>query len=171
MLPSIRSKSPPAEKTLPPAPWMITQLTVSSASMSRQTLTSSVCMIESVALYFSGRFMVTRSTLGCGRSNSRRWYLFCQSDMGFLRWEASLHRRLAPSIADVLRAGEAHGFFRRADKGARLQVALLELGLEVGIGHDADARLHMHDVVLHEGGAQQDAGVHRAVGGEVAGAA
>ena len=69
---SIRSKSPPAENTLPPAPWMITQLTVSSPSMSRHTLTSSVCMIESVALYLSGRFMVTRSTLGCGRSNSRR---------------------------------------------------------------------------------------------------
>src|SRR4029453_2371162 len=81
MLFSMRSKSPPAENTLPPAPWMITQLTVSSPSMSRHTLTSSVCMIESVALYLSGRFMVTRSTLGCGRSNSRRWYLFCQSDI------------------------------------------------------------------------------------------
>ena len=44
-------------------------------------------------------------------------------------------------------------------------------GLEVGIGHHADAGLNIHRVVLHEGRAQQDAGVHRAVGGEVAGAA
>ncbi|MEQ1769715.1 MAG: zinc-binding dehydrogenase, partial [Devosia sp.] len=32
----------------------------------------------------------------------------------------------------VLRAGEAHGLFRRVDQGARLEHALLELGLEVG---------------------------------------
>ena len=64
MLFSMMSKSPPAENTLPPAPWMITQLTVSSPSMSRHTSTSSRCMIASVALYFSGLFIVTRSTLG-----------------------------------------------------------------------------------------------------------
>src|SRR4029450_7465267 len=141
---SMRSKSPPAENTLPPAPWMITQLTVSSPSMSRHTLTSSVCMIESVALYLSGRFMVTRSTLGCGRSNSRRSHRSCPPDIEVpsVAEEPTGWGRATPvarSAPDVARAplagvGEAHGLFRRANQRARLQHAFLELGFEVGGG-------------------------------------
>ena len=43
--------------------------------------------------------------------------------------------------APLAGAGETHGFFRRANQGARLQHALLVLGLEIRIGHDADAGL------------------------------
>src|SRR5260370_13321243 len=59
---------------------------------------------------------------------------------------------LTPGIAGrpIAVVGEADRFFRRANQRARLQHALLVLGLEVGIGHHADAGLPVHGVVLHE---------------------
>jgi hypothetical protein len=68
---SSKSRSPPAEKALP-APVSKTALTLGSESMTRQISVSSECILPSVALSLSGRFMTTRSTRGCGRSiNSR----------------------------------------------------------------------------------------------------
>jgi hypothetical protein len=68
---STRSRSPPAENALP-APVSSTAFTLVSASMTRQISVRSECISPSAALSFSGRFMTTRSTRGCGRSiNSR----------------------------------------------------------------------------------------------------
>src|SRR5258708_10061007 len=105
------------------------------------------------------------STRPCGPRSRRRAVAICDSP--------ALWRSLAPRVAGrpTAGAGEAHGFFRRANQRARLQHALVVLRLEVGVGHHADAGLDIQDVVLDQGGAQHDAGVHRAVGGEVAGAA
>ena len=65
-------------------------------------------------------------------------------------------------------AGEADGLLGGADQGARLVAALLVLGLGVAVGDHAAARLDVHAPVLDQRGPQRDAGVHRAVGGEVA---
>jgi hypothetical protein len=64
-------KSPPAEKVLP-APVMMAQFTLSSASRSRQIRTSSACMAAS-AVFIRPLSMVMRSTRGCGRSKRSRW--------------------------------------------------------------------------------------------------
>src|SRR5262249_49677131 len=73
--------------------------------------------------------------------------------------------------APLAGAGEAHRFLGGAHQGARFLYALLVLGLEIRISDDADTRLHVHGVVLHQARAQQDAGVHRAIGREITGAA
>jgi hypothetical protein len=71
MISRTMAKSPPAEKVLP-APVMMAQFTLSSASTSRQTRTSSACIAAS-AVFIRPLSMVMRSTRGCGRSKRRRW--------------------------------------------------------------------------------------------------
>src|SRR5918994_5706911 len=75
---------------------------------------------------------------------------------------------LPPSLPEPRLAGEAHRLFGRPEKGFRLVDAFLLLGSRVGIVDDARARLHGHAPVFDHGGAQHDAGVHLAVGAEIA---
>src|SRR3954454_19463752 len=77
-------------------------------------------------------------------------------------------RKLLPALG---RAGKAPRFFRGAEQRLGLIDAFLLLGLRVAVGDDARTRLHVHHAVLHQSGAQDDAGVHRAIGGEIADAA
>src|SRR5262249_16721848 len=78
------------------------------------------------------------------------------------------HRGSGPLPPLSAALGEAHGFFRGADQSAGLVLALLVFALRHRIRDDAGAGLDVHDAVLHDGGAEHDAGVHGAVGGEVA---
>src|SRR5262249_14246817 len=73
--------------------------------------------------------------------------------------------------APLAGAGEAHRFLPGAHQGARLLYTLLVLPLEVRIGDDARTNLHVHGVVLHQTPAQQGAGIPRAIGRRVTGAA
>ncbi len=70
MISPIIAKSPPAENMVP-APVMIAALTVGSASTSRQISPSSACIAAS-AVFMRPLLMAIRSTLGCGRSKTRR---------------------------------------------------------------------------------------------------
>ncbi len=65
-------------------------------------------------------------------------------------------------------AGEALGFFRRAEQRLGLVDAFLLLGLRIGIRHDAGAGLHVHGAVLDQRGAQDDAAVELAGRGKIA---
>ena len=67
--------------------------------------------------------------------------------------------------------GEAHRLLGGADQRLGLVAALLVLRLGVAVGDDTAARLHDQGAVLDQPGAQRDAGIHAAVGGEVADAA
>src|SRR3546814_6659686 len=64
--------------------------------------------------------------------------------------------------------GEAHRLLRGADEGAGLVAAFLELALGIAVVDHAAAGLDVHHLVLHHGGPEGDAGVHGAVGGEIA---
>ena len=66
------------------------------------------------------------------------------------------------------RRGEAQGLLGGAEQGARLVHAFALFARRIGVGDDAAAGLHMHHAVLDHRGAQHDAGVHLAVGGEIA---
>ncbi len=58
-----------------------------------------------------------------------------------------------------------------AEQGLGLVHAFLLLGGRIGIVDNSRARLHMHSPVLHDGGAQHDAGIHLAARTEIADAA
>src|SRR5215470_7675900 len=76
--------------------------------------------------------------------------------------------RLLPPLS---RAGEAARLLGGAEQRLRLVDAFLLLVLRIGVGDHAGAGLHVHAAVLDERGAQHDAGVHLAGGGEIADAA
>src|SRR5690606_11571885 len=65
----------------------------------------------------------------------------------------------------------ARGFARGGEERGGLGLALALLVSRIAVGDDAGAGLDVHDAVLHHGGAQDDAGIDRAVGREVADAA
>ena len=50
-------------------------------------------------------------------------------------------------------------------------MAMLELGFRIAVGDNACSGLGVHCAVLDQGGAQDDAGIHFSIGGEVADAA
>src|SRR5687768_12387451 len=78
----------------------------------------------------------------------------------------------APSLLPALaEAGEAHSLFGRPELGSGLVDALGLFARRHAVGDDAGARLRVHPAVLHDRGAQGDAGVHRTVGAEIADAA
>ena len=66
------ARSPPAEKALP-APVITATRVSSSLETSSHTRASSPCSSSSVALYFSGRFMVMSSTPSGLRSKASWW--------------------------------------------------------------------------------------------------
>src|SRR5262249_36887138 len=66
------------------------------------------------------------------------------------------------------RAREPLRLLGRAEQRLGLVDALLLLGLGIGIGDDAGAGLHVHGAVLDQRGAQHDAAVELAGGGEIA---
>src|SRR5262245_37427641 len=66
------------------------------------------------------------------------------------------------------RTREAFGLLRGAEQRFGLVHAFLLLGLGIGVGDDAGARLHVHLAVLDQRRAQHDAAVELAGGGEIA---
>ncbi len=91
-----------------------------------------------------------------------------QRVVAVLRSAAHRHRSAVAAAGGL---GEADGFFRRLEQGARLRLALGLLGSGIAVGDDAGARLHIDAAVLDEGRAQNDAAVHLAIGREIADAA
>src|SRR5262245_18145934 len=86
--------------------------------------------------------------------------------LGACSWSAWLFmRHLLPTSGG---ACKPLGFFGGTEQRLRLVDALLLLRLEIGVCHDAGARLHVHHPVLDQGRAQDDAAVELACGGEIA---
>src|SRR5262249_56862 len=75
---------------------------------------------------------------------------------------------LAPLLPGLGGAGEAARLLGGAKQRLGLVYAFLLLGGGIGIGDDAGAGLHVDRAVLDQRGAQHDAGVHLAGGGEIA---
>src|SRR5215212_6010278 len=75
------------------------------------------------------------------------------------------------SLSEARTAGEPHGIFSRPKQRFGLVDAFLLLGGRIGIVDDAGARLDRHAAVLHHRRPEHDAGVHLAVGAEIADAA
>ena len=74
-------------------------------------------------------------------------------------------------IGRASQAGKTHGLIGGAEQGLGLVDAFLMLVFGNAVGDDAGAGLDIHLAVLDDGGAQHDAGVHVAIGGEIADAA
>src|SRR5216684_2199657 len=72
------------------------------------------------------------------------------------------------SLPAPRRAGEPLRLLGRAEQRLGLVDAFLLLGLRIGVGDDAGAGLHVHYAVLDQRGAQHDAAVELAGGGEIA---